>query len=333
MTERDRILAELCKQFPHASDRKLAQRLHEQHRAMFPTLNTADCFLRKARGARGNRNRKSTKNKELFRPLRNSGDIPALPESEIADWTPVVLDNPGKVLSLSDLHFRFHHKQAIEAALKYADKFVPNTILINGDAFDFYQISKFDKDPTKGKLQAELACGREFFTHLRKRFRKARIVFRYGNHDRRWDIYLMRCAPLLWEAVPKLQDVWHADAGIPENGIEVIRHKCRVMLGKLPVLHGDELPRGISSPVNAARGVFLKTLEPTLAAHFHQQSEQPAKDGSGKQMFAWTQGCLCGLSPEYAPINQWTHGFATIEVERGGNYHVRLHRIIDGQIY
>ena len=70
-----------------------------------------------------------------------------------------------------------------EAALAYGDGFKPDTILINGDLFDFHAISRFDKDPTKPKILYELECGKQFFAHLQARYPKARVVFKLGNHD------------------------------------------------------------------------------------------------------------------------------------------------------
>lgn len=238
-----------------------------------------------------------------------------------------------RALILGDVHIPFQDNNALQAALTYGKQYDPDLVLLNGDIFDFYQLSKFKKDPTVASLKSELVGGKRFFTRLRHTFPKARIVFRYGNHDRRWDDYIMGAAPLLWESLESLRDCWHPDAGIPQNNIEVIREKCLIKLGKLTVIHGDELPRGMASPVNAARGVFIKAYEPTYAGHFHQESKQPAKTITGKRIIVWTSGMLCGESPEYLPINQWTTGFGTVDVKPNGKYVVTQRSIIDGEIY
>ena len=41
----------------------------------------------------------------------------------------------------------------------------------------------------------------------------------------------------------------------------------------------------------------------------------------------------CELHPPYMPLNKWNHGFATIEMAREGNFKIRNHKIINGEIY
>jgi hypothetical protein len=244
---------------------------------------------------------------------------------------PFVLD-ATRVLALSDLHLRFHDRLAIECALRYGEKFAPDAILLNGDVFDFYAISRFDKDPTKPKVSDELSAGREFFAHLRQRFPGVRVVFKKGNHDERWDAYLQRCAPLLFD-IPAVRNAWYELAGINEHGIEVVGDQRPVMLGKLRVLHGHEKGRGISSPVNQARGAFLRLLSSVLEGHGHRQSEHTETTADGHAISCWSTGCLCDLHPEYARINRWSQGFATVEIESSGEYRVELKRIIEGKVY
>jgi len=40
---------------------------------------------------------------------------------------------------------------------------------------------------------------------------------------------------------------------------------------------------------------------------------------------------LCGLTPEYARINRWNHGFAIIE-NNGDSYKVNNYMIYDGKV-
>jgi hypothetical protein len=220
---------------------------------------------------------------------------------------------------------------AVEAALEYGDRINPDSILINGDLFDFYAISRWDKDPTKPKIKDELECGQKFFTYLRHKFPKAQFCFRYGNHDRRWDKYLMQTSPALFD-VPGILDFWHNVAGIREFGVDVVRAQRPLMLGKLSVFHGDELPSG-GSAVNPARGAFLRTLCSLLHSHLHRTSEHTERTLDGQVITCRTTGMLCGSSPEYARINKWDQGFAIVTVARDGTYECTLKRIIDGRAY
>jgi hypothetical protein len=43
--------------------------------------------------------------------------------------------------------------------------------------------------------------------------------------------------------------------------------------------------------------------------------------------FCWSTGCLCDLTPEYARVNRWNWGFATVTVDTAGSFDVDNYRI------
>ena len=319
----------LCRKFPDAPARTLARKLHDENPALFPILELARSAVRRVFGVMGKANRKHQCSK-LKREPRKAGHVP-LPASSAAAWEPFVLD-AQRVLVLSDIHLPAHDLFALGAAIKFGVKYKPDAIVINGDLFDFYQISRFDRDPTKDKISWELECGRQFFAHLRSQFGKVPIVLKLGNHDERWDKYLQSAAPLLFD-IEAVRNAWHGPAGIREHGIQLVADQRPIMLGKLRVLHGHEKGRGVSSPVNQARGAFLRLLSSVLEGHGHRQSEHTERTADGDIIACWSTGCLCDLYPEYARINRWSQGFATVEVEKSGDYHVELKRIIDGKVF
>jgi hypothetical protein len=105
------------------------------------------------------------------------------------------------------------------------------------------------------------------------------------------------------------------------------------MLGQLPVLHGHELPRGMTNPVNFARGMFLRATNHLLCGHSHQVSQHTAVTLMDKLIVTFSTGCLCGLRPQYARVNQYAHGFATVEVYKSREFKVQNLRIINGKIF
>lgn len=324
------LLRALLKKFPDTGHRTLARKLHDEHPLLFPNLENARRALRHVTGNGGAIKRRELADKSLLRAPRKPGELPPLPSSACKPWEPFVVD-ARRVLVLSDLHFPYHDPEALKAALDYGDKFKPDAVLLNGDVFDFYQLSRFDRDPTKPKLKREIKAGRRFFHHLRERYPRAGIYFKLGNHDERLDKYLMLNAPELFN-IREVRYAWHKPAGIRKYGVIVIDDQRPVMLGKLTVLHGHEKGRGISSPVNPARGAFLRLLTSVLEGHGHRTSEHTERTFDGRVIACRTTGCLCGLWPEYARANRWDHSFATVEVDASGDYRVELHRIIDGKV-
>lgn len=330
LDRRQEIISDLCAKYPDTGARALGRILHEKHPIMFATSELARSAVRRYLGLAGKEDVARAVSRGTLRAKRQPGQMPTLPKSRAKPWEPFVLD-ARRVLALSDLHIPYHDEQACEAAIEYGVDFAPDAVLLNGDVFDFYQISRFDRDPTQDSVREELAAGKEFFSYLRALFPRAKLYFKLGNHDERFEKYLQLKAPELFD-IPELRFAWHIAAGLPENEVTVIGDQRRVMLGKLTVLHGHEKGRGISSPVNPARGSFLRMLINSLEGHGHRTSEHNERRANGELICCRTTGCLCGLWPEYAKVNKWDHGFATVEVDDEGNYEVELKRVIEGRV-
>lgn len=252
-----------------------------------------------------------------------------VPPSLATKYAPLQIDDVGSWLVLSDLHLPYHDVAAVNLAINAGKRAKCVGVLLNGDILDSHEISRFDHDPTAPRYVAERDCALLFLAHLRASFPKARIIFKEGNHDERLAKYLMSRAPALFgfseimlPAILKLSDF----------KVEHVGDKRVVRLGKLNVLHGHEYPGGTVSPVNPARGLFLKARSVALCGHHHQTSEHHEPDVTGSPQAAWSMGCLCQLHPSYMPLNKWNHGFAVVHIADGGSFAVRNYRIIDGAV-
>jgi hypothetical protein len=100
-------------------------------------------------------------------------------------------------------------------------------------------------------------------------------------------------------------------------------------------LHGHELQKGISAPVNPARGAFLRAKSSLLIGHHHQTSTHHENNLKRDQIVCYSIGCHCTLTPEYNPFGytRQNHGGAIVEILKGGNFKVNNYRIIDGKCY
>jgi hypothetical protein len=191
-----------------------------------------------------------------------------------------------------------------------------------------YQASRFIKDRRLRDLAGELEMTREFLKMLQGMF-KCPIYFKIGNHEARWEHYLMLKAPeLLGVDDFKLEQLLR----FREFGVTLVKDKQIAMAGKLPILHGHEWYGGFAPPVNPARGLFLKAKESALVGHHHKTSEHTEKTLNGNVITTWSTGCLCGLEPEYAPYNGYNHGFAHVMVNKDQTYNVKNIRIINYKI-
>jgi hypothetical protein len=177
-------------------------------------------------------------------------------------------------------------------------------------------------------MAGELEMVRNFLKQLQELF-KCPIYYKIGNHEKRYEDYLMIKAPeLLGIDDFKLEQLLR----FREFGVTLVKDKQMAMAGKLPILHGHEWFGGFAPPVNPARGLFLKAKQSALVGHSHRTSEHSEKNLSGEVTTTWSTGCLCGLEPEYAPYNNYNSGFAHVIVHKDNNYSVKNMRIINYKI-
>lgn len=237
------------------------------------------------------------------------------------------IDKPGVWGVLSDMHVPYHDLRALTAAVAYLKKRDPHGLLINGDFLDFHEISEHDKDPTAARYVDELETGKQMMAWLRKRFPKARIVYRFGNHEERLDRYILRRAPALFDL--PFADV-STQLDLPGQRVELVRDKRLIRLGKLNTIHGHEY-RG-SGGINPARWLHLRTHAATLSGHFHRPSFHPWRTVDGASSGCWSVGHLCHPTPDYAVNNEWNAGFAVVTISKGGGFEVENKLIIDGRV-
>lgn len=328
-------VAEQCRKFPDTPTMTLAKKLYAAHPEAWNSLDTCRAAVRCCRGALGKRNRSTTKDKSGFRKPGKAGEVlfPTLPEpiTQITDRDPFQIDTPGRWLVLSDIHLPYHDAKALRATWKHALSLGVTRVLLNGDTQDFYAISRWETDPRKRNFCGEIDSGIAFRKALREAFgKKCRIVEKAGNHDERLELFLMRKAPELLD-LPAIQ--YENLLGLNDNGIEFVKEKRPIRLGKLYVLHGHEYRGGFIPPVGAARWLYLRCKESALCGYFHQGSSYSTKSVGDHTITCWSTGCLCDLKPEYARLNDWNTGAAIVEVGKDGSYSVSNFRVVDGKVW
>ena len=310
--------AELCQQFPDTPNRTLAKRLASECKAI--TVEQARNHIREVRGVHG---KKSAKTAEAPKAPGKAGQVYEMPKSQAESWDRYEVTGKS-VAILSDIHVPYHDEVALAAAVKYCKDRKPDTLLLNGDFADFYSISRWDKNPKNRDLTAELEAQKACLKWLRQEFHFAEIILKKGNHEERWDHWLWKHAPEISDHPRMRLEEW---LGCDDLGIEIIEDQRPIMLGKLPVLHGHELPKGLTNPVNMARGAYLRTAHTILVGHGHRTSGHSEPDLWREEVFCWSTGCLCDMRPEYARINKWNHGFAFVEIANDKSFDVSNLRI------
>jgi predicted phosphodiesterase len=249
-----------------------------------------------------------------------------LPQSDEAIYQPYDL-KAKRLLVLSDIHIPYHSIDALSCTFDYAKKEKPDAILLNGDTLDFFGLSRFAKDPKARSFAHELKAFKEFMDVLKKTF-NAKIYFKIGNHEERYFHFLwMKAHEIVGVEEFELENIIKSRA----EGIEIIKDKRIMKAGDLNIIHGHEFGGSVFSPVNIARGLFLKGKVSAMQGHNHCTSSHVERDMNGGVVKTWSLGCLSELHPAYLPINKWNHGFAMVDID-GQNFNVRNFTINKGEI-
>lgn len=324
-----RIAEDYVRRFPNTSHRALARKLYNENVELFSNYEDARRLVRVVRGCAGTKYRNSRRNKQEFFCSDPSGRF-RMPESESVEFVPYIMpDDCRKSLVLSDIHFPYHSVSAVECSLEHGYKNGVDSIILNGDIMDYYQMSYFMKDPRKRDIQFELDMIKEFFAMLRKEFGDIKIVYKIGNHEERYEKYIMQKAPeLLNVEMFGIENMLDTE----KYNIDLVKNNRIIKAGKLNIVHGHEFGRSIFNPVNAARGMYLRGRDNIICGHYHQTSEHNEPNINGEYIACWATGCLCDMHPEYRPINKWNQGFATVSVHDGGLFTVNNLKILNGRI-
>jgi len=327
-TEKVRVVLEALENFPNSSKRTLAELLYKQNKLLFKDAEDARQAIRYHTGASGSKHLKSkatpVKHESAFTRENPFG----LPPTEAKPFEPYILPKASNnILFLSDIHLPYHDINALTLALEYGKQKNVNTIYLNGDILDCYKASFHEQDPKNRDMAYELEQGRQFIDLLKKEFPKAKIFYRAGNHELRWERFLRVKAPI---------SLGMEEFRLPillklgEKGVTWIDNHVLVKMGKLNAIHGNEYKGG--GGINVARTLWLRAGDSVIAGDKHK-TQTGLKTKIDKDVVGtWSVGCLCELNPAYMPFNEWGHGFAHVEIMSNGEFIVHNKYILNGKI-
>ena len=327
---RIKIVFKYLDKFSDTPTLTLAKAIYKKHPNHFKDVEAARRVLRYYRGASGEKERGQVSDKRHYGFIGRVNPFDKIPEGlkHFDDWTPYEIQGE-KALRLDDAHVPYHDKQAIETALKWGVKEGVDTIILS-DWIDFFSVSFWEKDPDKRDLQNEIDTSFQILSVIRDMFPDAIIIWKKGNHEARYDRFMRVKAP---ELLNVRDFSFSKIIGAEELGIVVVDDKMFCQMGELNIVHGHEFGRSIFSPVNPARGLYLRAKTHCIAGHWHQTSSHTEKDLNDNVVGCWTVGCLCNMKPDYAPVNKWNHGAAIIYRSGTKSFKVVNKTIIDGELY
>ena len=311
------IVFEYLEKFPEAPSKTLARKIYAENTAFFDSFDTTYSRVRYYRGQLGKKLRnKMSKNvnnkfiKELkVKVIHNKL---TLPESHTKTRSQFTFPSGCMRLGVfGDVHIPFHDNTALETMFTKFEEEDVDSILINGDLLDFYQLSFHEKDPRVVHFKDEIEAGKEFLAYIRERFPDIPIYYITGNHEHRFERYLRIKASELLD-----MDEFRLDVilQVAAHRIEFIPFRSKVIFGDYTIEHGDKIPG--AGGVVPARTLLMRLKSNSIVNHFHKSSESSQRvygPGEPTSIKAYSLGCMCDLAPEYMEINEWNHGFAIMK--------------------
>ncbi len=333
-TEKSDIIKRYLDEYPALPTLTLAKVIYKEHPKSFMSIDSVRRQLRYYRGALGATFREEIADKKYFKPFGKPNPFTNLPKpiKYINDWTTYNIQ-AFKILVLADLQVPFFDENAVHVALDEGRRQGVDAVLLNGDLVDFFALSTFETRPEERNFGDEIERGVQLLRAIRAMFPKAQLIWKFGNHEERWEHYLIRKAPEFWGIAKfSVEAAYDTEA----LGIHIVKDKRIIRAGRLNILHGHEFGRSIIAPVNPARGVYLRCKEHALIGHHHQTSEHTETSMNGNVISCWSTGALCDLHPRFLPINKWNHGMAIVHLpkdRKDGSFEVQNKKIINGKLY
>lgn len=246
---------------------------------------------------------------------------------------PTIYKKAKVEIAIADFHVPFHDEQTVSLILDRIRDVSPSIVVICGDLIDFYTISRWKKDPNKLTFDQEIDATREILDRIRDVCPTATKYYIQGNHEERFESYLLTEAPALYGKYLSLQSL----LGISD--FQYINVKQLVVdtgkpfnINGLYHLHGHELVGSGYSAVYVARKMFNKTFENILFGHYHKVDTFVKRKFNMDVVTSASLGCACQVTAEYMPINDWSQGFAEV-FHYDNSFHINNRTIVNNRIY
>lgn len=307
------------------SKRFISSVLYQENPGVYKDEEEARFYVRIVTGARANRGKQNKTHEDL---ARRFALIPS-PVSDTPNGSPYVVPKTiKKTLWIADVHGRFYNRGALELAVNYGAKKGCDSVIILGDFLDFYQHSKFDKNPSVSLIFEEQEWGQEMLKLLQDTF--GTVILKEGNHDARREAHIAR----LSATMPELMDMASYRDYLFFDGcrVEFVEDYRHIRYGhKLNAIHGHEYYGG--GGIHVAYNRFHKALDNLITAHSHKAQSIIKPNINGHIYGSWTLGCMCQLSPRYSPKNDWSNGFCVTEKEDNDDFEVDNRVIYKGKSF
>lgn len=265
----------------------------------------------------------------------NYKDTPPIEISKLKEGTRVVI--------ISDMQVPFEEpwlfstqkgrKGAINAFIR---DFNPGILAVNGDGFDAYSVSSYDKKPSRRfTLNDEKSRMEVGLDHLEDDAPDAERIYIEGNHEDR----LQRALVSLCQKDIRAVEFFGATQLSGLGFRSLLQLDKRGWLSQpyggyadilgFKITHGDVVGQESGE---TARKMFQKWHSSGTSGHTHRLGAYYHRDAAGKTHAWYESGCLCRFDLEYVTNPNWQQGFLIGEVSNN-KLHMHLVPVFDNRFY
>lgn len=241
----------------------------------------------------------------------------------------------SKTIVFNDLHRPFHDPKAVKIVLDVAEDANVDRIVINGDLLDMYSVNSHGPThPLVGTMLCdEVEDSRLWLQALRKRFPKQEIVFLFGNHEDRFERFMVNYCKKLFEFVSL-----HKLLGLEQLDISWEPYNARYQLEKSNVYIQHSPP---SYSKNGAMVSLERDIDQTTIYGCSHRELKASKSGkSGKNYYCFFNGWLgsTNMTEAHRKVfkyvkghESWQQCFCMVTVDKKKTAYVEQVSINDGK--
>lgn len=300
-------------------------RLESLRKMSVEGLNSAQCAEKlrggcTAQAVQNARSRYSIKTTKKPEPSAGITEVLHMPPAPFAVGYPTIATpKKGKELVAvvyGDTHFPFQDDRALNL-VKYVVKDVKPDIIVHvGDLIDCWQISRFDKDPTRrDTLQDNIDQARTHLHEISQLAPQAQKVLLEGNHEARLTAAIWKLdgaqrefaklrifqQTMTWPKLLELGPIGWRWVGVREQSKTEI-------LPKIITKHGDRVCKWSAA---SGKAEWEKYGYSGVSGHTHRLGQFFHRDRNGNA--TWSEmGCTCSLDAQYGTDFDWQQGFGVL---------------------
>lgn len=215
-----------------------------------------------------------------------------------------------------DSHFPFHDEKSLNLVKYVIKDLQPDFVVHLGDLIDCWQISRFDKDPTRrDTLQDNIDAARIHLHEIAQLSPKSKRVLLEGNHEARltkaiWQLdgaqrefakLRVFQETMTWPKLLELDSIGWQWVGMREQSKTEI-------LPKIITKHGDRVCKWSAS---SGKAEWEKYGYSGVSGHTHRLGQFFHRDRNGNA--TWSEmGCTCSLDAQYGTDFDWQQGFGIL---------------------